>query len=41
MINGHDGKELVGSGMVVWKGEELFATGKIDFEGLVGMVSRG
>lgn len=41
MLNGHDGDQTLGSGMVAWKADELYATGKIDFEQMVSMVSLG
>lgn len=41
MLNGHDGGQTVGSGMVAWKADELFATGKISFEEMVHVVSLG
>ncbi|KAF4121215.1 dihydroxy-acid dehydratase [Geosmithia morbida] len=41
MLNGHDGDQKLGSGMVIWKADQLFATGKINFEEMVHMVSLG
>lgn len=41
MLNGHDGSQRLGSGTVVWKADEMYATGQIDFEQLVSMVSQG
>lgn len=41
MINGHDGDQLVGSGMVTWKADELHATGKINFDQMIDMVASG
>ncbi len=41
MLNGYMGKNLIGSGTVVWKARELHASGDIDEEQLVEMVTRG
>lgn len=41
MINGHLKNDLVGSGMVVWKGRELYAAGEINKEEFIDFVSRG
>ncbi len=39
MLNGRDGDQLIGSGTIVWKADELHATGQIDFEQMVQMIS--
>lgn len=41
MLNGYMGKNLIGSGTVLWKARELHAAGEIDDEQLVEMVTRG
>lgn len=41
MLNGYMGKNLIGSGTVVWKARELYAAGEIDNAQLVDMVTRG
>lgn len=41
MINGYMGKNLIGSGTIVWKARELHAQGNIDDEQMVEMVTRG
>ena len=41
MLNGYVKNELSGSGMVVWKGREMYATGEIDKEGFIDYVSSG
>ena len=41
MLNGYMGKNLIGSGTVVWKARELHATGEIDNAQLMDMVTRG
>lgn len=41
MINGYLKNDLAGSGMVVWKGRELYAAGEIDKEEFIDFVSRG
>lgn len=41
MLNGYMGKNLIGSGTVLWKARELHAAGDIDDEQLVEMVTRG
>lgn len=41
MLNGYDRNSLVGAGTIVWKAEKLFASGAIDFEQLVEMITKG
>lgn len=41
MLNGYMGKNLIGSGTVLWKARELHAVGEIDDEGMIDMVTRG
>lgn len=41
MLNGYVKDGLAGSGMVVWKGREMYAAGEIDQEEYVDYVSRG
>lgn len=41
MINGYVKDELAGSGMVVWKGREMYAAGEINREEFIDYVSRG
>ena len=41
MLNGYVKSELAGSGMVLWKGREMYAAGEINEEELVDYVSRG
>src|SRR5467141_2188801 len=41
MINGYVKDALVGSGMIVWKGRELYAAGEINREELFDLVSKG
>ncbi|KAL1969729.1 hypothetical protein VTN77DRAFT_8282 [Rasamsonia byssochlamydoides] len=41
MINGYVKNELVGSGMVVWRGRELYAAGEINREEFIDLVSKG
>lgn len=41
MINGYVKNERVGSGMVVWRGRELFAAGEINREEFIDLVSKG
>ncbi|KAJ9653922.1 hypothetical protein H2198_006973 [Neophaeococcomyces mojaviensis] len=41
MLNGYMGKNLIGSGTILWKARELHAAGEIDDEALVEMVTRG
>ena len=41
MLNGYNRTDLIGSGTVVWKARELHATGELDDEGVVDMVTRG
>lgn len=41
MLNGYMGKNLIGSGTVLWKARELHAAGDINDEQLVEMVTRG
>jgi len=41
MLNGYDRTQLIGSGTVVWKARELHATGEIDDEGVIDMVTKG
>ena len=41
MLNGYMGKNLIGSGTVVWKAREMYAAGEIDNAQLVDMVTRG
>jgi dihydroxyacid dehydratase/phosphogluconate dehydratase len=41
MINGYVKDDLVGSGMIVWKGRELYAAGEINREELFDLVSKG
>ena len=41
MINGYLKNELTGSGMVVWKGREMYATGEMNREQFVDYISRG
>lgn len=41
MLNGYSGKNLIGSGTVLWKARELHAAGEIDDEKLIDMVTRG
>jgi dihydroxy-acid dehydratase len=41
MINGYLKGERAGSGMVVWKGRELFAAGEMNFDEFVDYVSKG
>lgn len=41
MLNGYMGKNLIGSGTVVWKARELHAAGEINDEGVIDMVTRG
>lgn len=42
MLNGYlKNDELAGSGMVVWKGREMYAAGEINREEFVDYISRG
>lgn len=41
MLNGYVKNSLAGSGMVVWKGREMYAAGEIGKEGFIDYVSRG
>jgi len=41
MLNGYQGKKLIGSGTIVWEARELHGAGKIDQVELVDMVSSG
>jgi dihydroxy-acid dehydratase len=41
MMNGHLNGELVGSGMVVWKGRELYAKGEISRSEFIDLVGKG
>ncbi|KAJ5894602.1 hypothetical protein N7495_006293 [Penicillium taxi] len=41
MLNGYVKNELAGSGMVLWKGREMYAAGDIDREEFIDYVSRG
>lgn len=41
MLNGYQGKKLIGSGTIVWEARELHGAGKIDQDELVDMVSSG
>ncbi|KAE8146391.1 dihydroxy-acid and 6-phosphogluconate dehydratase [Aspergillus avenaceus] len=41
MLNGYVKNELAGSGMVVWKGREMYAAGDINKEEFIDYVSRG
>lgn len=41
MLNGYLEHQLAGSGMVLWRGRELYATGEVDKEGLIDYISRG
>lgn len=41
MINGYVKDDLAGSGMVVWKGREMYAAGEINREEFIDYVSRG
>ncbi|PLN75939.1 dihydroxy-acid and 6-phosphogluconate dehydratase [Aspergillus taichungensis] len=41
MLNGYVKSELAGSGMVLWKGREMYAAGEINEAELVDYVSRG
>ncbi|KAK1139829.1 hypothetical protein N8T08_011155 [Aspergillus melleus] len=41
MLNGYVKNELAGSGMVVWKGREMYAAGEINQEEFIDYVSRG
>ncbi|PLB51152.1 putative dihydroxy acid dehydratase [Aspergillus steynii IBT 23096] len=41
MLNGYVKNELAGSGMVVWKGREMYAAGEINREEFIDYVSRG
>lgn len=41
MLNGYDKDKLAGSGMVLWKGRELYAAGEISREEFIDYVSRG
>ncbi|EYE96568.1 IlvD/Edd family dehydratase [Aspergillus ruber CBS 135680] len=41
MMNGYVKSELAGSGMVLWKGREMYAAGEINKEEFIDYVSRG
>lgn len=41
MLNGYVKDDLAGSGMVVWKGREMYAAGEINREEYIDYVSRG
>ncbi|KAJ5102109.1 hypothetical protein NUU61_004331 [Penicillium alfredii] len=41
MLNGYVKNDLAGSGMVVWKGREMYAAGEINREEFIDYVSRG
>lgn len=41
MLNGYVKDDLAGSGMVVWKGREMYAAGEINREEFIDYVSRG
>ncbi|KAF4980213.1 hypothetical protein FZEAL_3724 [Fusarium zealandicum] len=41
MLNGYSDGALTGSGSVIWKGREMFATGEIDEHEMIDYVSRG
>lgn len=41
MLNGYVKNDLAGSGMVVWKGREMYAAGEINREEYIDYVSRG
>ena len=41
MLNGYLKNELAGSGMVVWKGREMYSAGEITREEFVDYISRG
>lgn len=41
MMNGYVKNDLAGSGMVVWKGREMYATGEINKDEFIDYISRG
>ena len=41
MVNGYDGRDLAGAGMVAWKATRLHGAGKIDSDQMVDMISTG